>query len=273
LSIPPDLNGCSNTTDLDVEELFLYGGHVGDKEEGLGAGNLTLAGTDYRLDGSAAGDGQYFVEGETKTDVASELEYDTPIRSGIYTALTALITPESPSPNFIWVFDDGRTINYHLDRHIITIEEFSRLPGCPDGQPVAGQQYTLTRLPSDVANHPEGHWGLSGTLQIAVDVANEVFKTYTRHVSYNDLSMPLGGYSHHQTHRSGKDIDFNPSTMKYFCTKLTDKDRYIHNAFAALYGFDHLVKGKTSTSPNDINFPNLHCYANNFLHIDAVPGY
>lgn len=269
----PDLNSCPNTSGLDVEELFIYGGHVGDKNSGGFAGSFTFGNTNYELDGSAAGDGRYYVEGETKTNVASQLVYVTTRRSGIYSALTTLTVPESPSPSFVWRFSDGFSINNHIDRHIIGIKGLARLPGCPDGAAISGQNYTLIRTGADILNHPEGHWGLQETHKVARDLADKAFKSYNRKISYNDLSLPLGGYSHHDTHRSGKDIDLNPSAMRYDCTAQDNKDKFIKWAFVALYGFDHLVKGKDSSSPNDKNYPNLHCYSDKRMHIDAVSGF
>lgn len=209
--------------------------------------------------------------------MASELTYNTPIRSGIYSTFTSLVAPPHPSPHYIWVFaSSGRTTSFILARHIIGIEGLRRLPGCPDSKSITGQQYTLFR--GDVGRHPEGHWGRDKTLEVAKELANKVFKDHTRHMSYNDLSLPLGGYSHHDTHRTGRDIDINAKNgMSYNCNKLVEKDKFIQKAFTDLYGLDSLVKGKkplTETDKkNDKNFPNLHCYGSGLMHIDAVSGF
>ena len=149
------------------------------------------------------------------------------------------------------------------------------MPGCPDGEAIIGQNYILGRTDRDTIIHPEAHWGRVGSLKVAIDLANLVFWDRTRHMSYNDFSLPLGGNGHHISHRTGRDIDINAlKGMQYTCNLPPPLgDKFIQSAFAELYGLDHLVAGRTSNSPNDKKFPNLHCYEDNSMHIDVLSGF
>lgn len=77
---------CPNTSGLDVENLYIYGGHL----ENQNSRAYTYGTSDYSLNVPDENGGRYIVKGKTRTDVATELVYETPKMAGIYTALTSL---------------------------------------------------------------------------------------------------------------------------------------------------------------------------------------
>lgn len=273
LRLPDDLT-CPQTTAVGLEELLIYGGHSGDQET-----NWTYGTTNYELDGSSAGgegeNARYVVEGEMKTSVASELIYKTTKKAGIYSAITTMEVPDHPARGWVWVFPNGYSINHHVDRHLIGVFGLNRIEGCPDNQWVAGQNYKLSR--GDVSTHPEAQWALPATINVAKALANSLARKYQEPImSYNDFSLVMGGFSHHISHRTGKDIDLNPAGMgNYNCNGTSNL--YIGDTFTQRFGMGRLIKGRSPISArdkaNDKNFPNLHCYTDGRMHIDAVPGF
>lgn len=240
---------------ISVEDLLIYGGHNHDKT----SRKFTYQASDYLLNGLSTGGDKYVVQGNTSKTVA-ELTYKTPVKAGITQLLTTLTAADHPHKNYVWLFSSGFNIDINIETHIIAVQGFNRMWGCVD-EPLTepNASYVLSR--GDEIEHPEANWGLRDTINVATDLANSVFRRYRRQISYNDMGLPMGGHHEpHTTHRTGKDFDLNANTMGYDCNSSADEHQYIEDEFADLYGTD-----KTA-------FPNLDCYANGFIHIDAVSG-
>lgn len=251
----PSLNCNAVKDNISVEDLLIYGGHNHDKT----TRNFTYQASDYLLNGLSTGGDKYVVEGST-SNTAAELTYKTPVKAGIAQVLTTLTAADHPHPNFVWLFSSGFNIDINVETHIIAVKGLSRMRGCVD-EPLTEPNTTYVLSRGDEIKHPEANWGLRETINVATNLAISVFAINNKIISYNDMGLPMGGHHEsHTTHRTGKDFDLNAKTMGYNCNSSADNHQYIEDAFAELYGTD-----KTA-------FPNLDCYTNDFIHIDAVSG-
>lgn len=255
---------CSYMNGVDETTLINQGGHFGSSEL-TALEELSFEDKPIEFNGSAQ-DNPELVTGKTNEgdlDKAT-ITHFMPQHAKIVEIDDTFDSP--PGFSFIIEDTDYKTIKIHRRYVVGYPNELIRMPGCMTGLQVLGQHYSLSR--GDTANHPEGNWGVRQAVINAADIASLIFDYNSHIISYNDLSLPLGGkFGNHRSHRDGKDIDVNKALNgDYSCRdKIAGEPNPNYKQFIQNVVLEVAKNLKSSR-------PKFECEKNNSynMHIDLV---